>query len=290
MQALVAELAPHIPGCDVALAERAAFLSKADLVTEMVFEFPELQGIMGRYYALHEGAKPEVAGAVAEHYSPQGPNDNCPTSPVSIAVALADKIDSLVGFWAIDEKPTGSKDPFALRRAALGVIRLIVENKLRLNLINSISAAYDLYQGQKTALAQENDMIAGDLLSFFADRLKVHLREQGEEPLQVLERDGQGARLGSAPQLRDPLGELRADLAHALSQIVEAAAQRLLELAQHLGLVSRRFSGAEVGLAPGIFHGALRAGAGAQDRNASRMPRARAPHGERTRRRGDPRC
>ena len=116
------------------LAARAAHLAKADLATEMVGEFPELQGLMGRYYASAQGEEPSVAEAIEEHYKPQGPNDRMPTSPVSIAVALADKLDTLVGFWAIDEKPTGSKDPYALRRAALGVIRIVLENELRLRL------------------------------------------------------------------------------------------------------------------------------------------------------------
>ena len=121
LQVLAAELAVSIPGCDRDLARSAALLAKADLKTGMVGEFPELQGVMGRYYALAEGEKPEIADAVADHYAPAGPNDRCPTKPVSIAVALADRLDTLFWFFAIDEKPTGSKDPFALRRAALGV-------------------------------------------------------------------------------------------------------------------------------------------------------------------------
>ena len=131
---------------------------------------------MGRYYALHEGEKPAVADAIAEHYQPLGPNDRCPTAPVSIAVALADKIDSLVGFFAIDEKPTGSKDPFALRRAALGVIRLIVENKLRLPLVQMFSKANQLFKNQNSTIPS---LKSEDLLDFFADRLKVVLREKG---------------------------------------------------------------------------------------------------------------
>ena len=173
LQKLVGELAPSIPGCDAKHAGQAAMLCKADLVTEMVFEFPELQGIMGRYYALNEGAKSEVAEAIAEHYSPLGPNDDCPTAPNSTAVALADKIDTLTGFWGINEKPTGSKDPFALRRAVLGVSRLIVENNLRLSLTEIFKTSAKLHG--KTLSAFEPD----DLLSFFADRLKVHMREQG---------------------------------------------------------------------------------------------------------------
>ncbi|MAI91462.1 glycine--tRNA ligase subunit beta [Ponticaulis sp.] len=131
--ALARELAPKV-GADPALAERAARLSKSDLVSEMVYEFPELQGVMGRYYALKQGEPEGVANAIRDHYKPQGPADAFPTEPVSIAVALADKLDTLVGFWAIDEKPTGSKDPFALRRAALGVVRTILEKEIRLKL------------------------------------------------------------------------------------------------------------------------------------------------------------
>ncbi|MGD9656229.1 MAG: glycine--tRNA ligase subunit beta, partial [Methylocystis sp.] len=131
--ALAKGLAP-IVGADAFLAERAATLCKADLVSEMVGEFPELQGLMGRYYASAQGEDASVAAAIEEHYKPQGPNDRIPTDPTSIAVALADKLDTLVGFWAIDEKPTGSKDPYALRRAALGVIRIVLENGLRLPL------------------------------------------------------------------------------------------------------------------------------------------------------------
>ena len=158
-------------------SERAARLAKADLSTEMVGEFPELQGIMGRYYALADGEKPEVAEAIASHYAPQGPSDQVPSQPLAICAALADKIDSLVGFFAIDEKPTGSKDPFALRRAALGVIRLVVENNLRLPLFTIFQFAHSLYgQGVLTA---EPKMVANDLLEFFADRLKVHLKEKG---------------------------------------------------------------------------------------------------------------
>ncbi len=127
IEALARELARKV-GADPDLAARAAHLAKADLATEMVGEFPELQGLMGRYYAIAQGEQPSVAEAIEEHYKPQGPNDRIPTSPVSIAVALADKLDTLVGFWAIDEKPTGSKDPYALRRAALGVIRIVIEN------------------------------------------------------------------------------------------------------------------------------------------------------------------
>jgi glycyl-tRNA synthetase beta chain len=141
IKALAHELAPMV-GADPENAARAAHLAKADLATEMVGEFPELQGLMGRYYATAQGEEPSVAEAIEEHYKPQGPNDRIPTSPVSIAAALADKLDTLVGFWAIDEKPTGSKDPYALRRAALGVIRIVIENGLRLPLTGLIDGTY----------------------------------------------------------------------------------------------------------------------------------------------------
>jgi len=184
IEALAVELARHIDGADRDHVARAARLAKADLVTEMVGEFPELQGVMGRYYALEDGEHAAVADAVRDHYAPQGPTDACPSKPVSVAVALADKIDTLVGFWAIDEKPTGSKDPYALRRAALGVIRLVVENGLRLNLLPVFAEAAGqhflgaLKSGQG-ATPSDIDSLGIDLLSFFADRLKVHLRGQG---------------------------------------------------------------------------------------------------------------
>ena len=168
-------------GADADFAERASRLAKADLTTEMVIEFPSLQGGMGRYYALADGEPAEVAEAMADHYAPQGPADRCPSAPVSVAVALADKIDTLVGFWMIAQKPTGSKDPFALRRATLGVIRLIVENEHRIPLIKTFTAAYNIfdvaYNGE--CAVQSADGLVKDLLDFFADRLKVHLRDKG---------------------------------------------------------------------------------------------------------------
>jgi len=173
VQALATSLARQIPGADVDRVRSAARLAKADLTSGMVGEFPELQGVMGRYYALADGENPEVAEAIAEHYAPLGPNDRCPGAPVSVAVALADKIDTLVGFWAIGEPPTGSRDPYALRRAALGVIRLIVENRLRLPLTPVIDTTCDLYRELAVPA------ITGALLEFFADRLKVALKDQG---------------------------------------------------------------------------------------------------------------
>jgi glycyl-tRNA synthetase beta chain len=236
---LATELAP-IVGADPVLAARAAKLAKADLQTEVVGEFPELQGVMGRIYAGLQGEPESVAAALEEHYKPQGPSDAVPSDPVSIAVALADKLDTLAGFWAIDEKPTGSKDPYALRRAALGVIRILVENGLQLDLGEIVSAAYEnlrkqfsnksnyfnyheviqnkvvssarslnweadidikfnriqcwndpraaeLYAGSENQIPIENlvgafalpKYLVPDLLSFFHDRLKVYLRDQG---------------------------------------------------------------------------------------------------------------
>ncbi|WP_377507109.1 glycine--tRNA ligase subunit beta [Octadecabacter sp. R77987] len=231
--ALVKDIAPLV-GADAALAEQAARVAKADLSSEMVYEFPELQGLMGRYYSAEAGFDPAVAAACEEHYSPLGPTDDVPTAPVSVAVALADKIDLLTGFWTIDEKPTGSKDPFALRRAALGVIRLVLENGKRLSTkltiekglakqhwLEALSGAHanienevariqekladsnyvgSLLGGLRDDLEQELPVIAeaeakarneleryveylkdapADLLSFFHDRLKVFLRDEG---------------------------------------------------------------------------------------------------------------
>ena len=177
--ALAGHLAPVV-GADVAKAERAALLCKADLLTEVVGEFPELQGLMGRYYAQAQGEDDAVAHAIEDHYRPKGPDDLVPSDPVSVAVALADKIDMLVGFWAIDEKPTGSKDPYALRRAALGVIRIVLDNKLRMPLLPVVGKAIDELHSTGTPSALfDVYRLPTDLLSFFADRLKVQLREQG---------------------------------------------------------------------------------------------------------------
>jgi glycyl-tRNA synthetase beta chain len=235
---LAEELAPMVArgisptmGEITQLARRAAVLAKADLTTEVVGEFPELQGLIGRKYALLQGEHPSVAAAIEEHYKPQGPSDSVPTDPVSIAVALADKLDTLVGFWAIDEKPTGSKDPYALRRAALGVIRILIENNIQLihvdqGVSHSLGAVFSdsvgeflaaeyirekretldlvrrlelekvLGRGISASLIQHyfgpeaeaafiehsvprTQSIVADLLSFFHDRLKVYLRDQG---------------------------------------------------------------------------------------------------------------
>ncbi|MDF2995398.1 MAG: glycine--tRNA ligase subunit beta [Xanthobacteraceae bacterium] len=231
---LARELAPVV-GADPDLAEKAARLAKADLLTEVVGEFPEVQGLMGKYYARLEGLPEEIAAASEEHYKPQGPSDRVPTAPVSVAVALADKIDTLVGFWAIDEKPTGSKDPYALRRAALGVVRIVLENGVRLKLgvstlsstrvilrllaertlvemreneaklksefevARSLPFAMGIQRGaeaeglwlyhqrladefestRESWVSEREPKLVLELLTFFADRLKVHLREQG---------------------------------------------------------------------------------------------------------------
>jgi glycyl-tRNA synthetase beta chain len=166
IMALSGELAV-ITGADKAAAMRAAELAKADLVSDMVGEFPALQGIMGGYYARQQGEDTEVAEAIATHYQPQGPSDSVPNAPVSVVVAIADKLNTLADFWAIDEKPTGSKDPYALRRAALGVVRLVLENNLRLPL-KQILVKHGL-----------DETTANDLLEFFADRLRVYLRDLG---------------------------------------------------------------------------------------------------------------
>lgn len=238
--ALAAEIAPAV-GADPEAARKAAMICKADLSSEMVYEFPELQGIMGRYYAEAAGLPAEIAGACEGHYAPLGPSDDVPTDPVSVAVALADKIDVLTGFWAIDEKPTGSKDPFALRRAALGVIRTVLEHSTRLGLLNLFGSCHQVYLdafNKRRALCfrsstgsfrsypmslqtkepaetaafwwvnlkalkmtsdemldqigigdifdeasftrfLEKEDVAGPLVTFIADRLKVYLRDQG---------------------------------------------------------------------------------------------------------------
>jgi glycyl-tRNA synthetase beta chain len=189
---LARQIAPFV-GADPERAERGAWLAKADLVSEMVGEFPELQGLMGRYYAAAQGEDPSVAAAIEDHYKPLGPSDRVPTDPVSIAVALADKLDTLVGFWAIDEKPTGSKDPYALRRAALGVIRIVLDNNLRIHFGSRLSehflASANAFASSLVFEAEEGlasdapkaaaGQLAESILAFFADRLKVQLREQG---------------------------------------------------------------------------------------------------------------
>ena len=179
IERLAAALAPLV-GADAKKAKRAAQLCKADLLTEIVGEFPELQGTIGKYYAQEQGEDEAVAHAIEDHYRPKGPDDLVPSDPVSIAVALADKFDTLVGFWAVDEKPTGSKDPYALRRAALGIIRLVLDNKIRLPLIETTkSAAAGLVKPSIRDAAVNQKQLPVDLLGFFADRLKVQLREQG---------------------------------------------------------------------------------------------------------------
>ena len=175
MEALAGELAPMV-GADAEEARAAARFAKADLSSEMVYEFPELQGLMGSYYAKAAGKSDAIAAAAQDHYAPLGPSDDVPTAPVSIAVALAEKIDKLTGFWAIDEKPTGSKDPFALRRAALGVIRILVENDVSMKLRDTILEHLSQAPVPAAGSAEET---AENLLSFLHDRLKVYLKDQG---------------------------------------------------------------------------------------------------------------
>ena len=220
ISALARDIASSV-GADEDDAEKSAKLAKADLSSEMVYEFPELQGLMGRYYAKAAGLSDEIAAVAEEHYAPLGPSDNVPSAPLSVIVALADKIDTLTGFWAVSEKPTGSKDPFALRRAALGVIRLVRENNLSLRLERFVSlqllrhkigilgssnsddadilrqvlaemgthsafeAAYRVIAGKEDGsavfkqLGQDLPDTLSDLMSFFHDRLKVHLKDEG---------------------------------------------------------------------------------------------------------------
>ncbi|HTV34263.1 MAG TPA: glycine--tRNA ligase subunit beta [Methylocella sp.] len=188
----IARLAGRIArliGAPEALTERAGLLAKTDLTSEMVGEFPELQGVMGYYYALAQGQEPSIAEAIRDHYKPQGPSDRVPSALVSVCVALADKIDTLAGFFAIDEKPTGSKDPYALRRAALGIIALVLENRLRLSLKTLSEAFAEIFSAEARRGAEVAsgtsppleglDALFPLLMSFFMERLKVYLRERG---------------------------------------------------------------------------------------------------------------
>ena len=265
--ALARELAPHV-GADPDLAEQAARAAKADLASQMVYEFPELQGVMGRYYAEAAGLPPQVAAVAEAHYRPLGPSDEVPSEPVSVAVALADKLDMLTGFWAIDEKPTGSKDPFALRRAALGVVRILLELNIRLSLKKpmrnsltrhllplvdiqkalgesvssererleidaaeqpeTLQKAHSLYGRMKnfeekaperlevgriaTACLEQVERASAELLAFFADRLKVHLRGEGvrHDVIDACFRAGAGGEALAAPALSRGLSDAAA--------------------------------------------------------------------------------
>ncbi|MEW6389474.1 MAG: glycine--tRNA ligase subunit beta [Pseudomonadota bacterium] len=181
--ALAGEIAPLV-GADVAKAKEAARLAKADLASGMVGEFPELQGLMGGYYAREAGLDPEIAAAIQDHYKPQGPSDAVPTAPLAVAVALADKLDTLVGFFKINEKPTGSKDPYALRRAALGVIRIILDNGLAVPLNTTLTKALRqssfIHDEVADGFIGAGSEVVPDIVAFFADRLKVTLRDQGK--------------------------------------------------------------------------------------------------------------
>jgi glycyl-tRNA synthetase beta chain len=222
MERIAEFLVPYVSGADPLGSHRAVRLAKADLSTGMVGEFPELQGTMGRYYALHDGEHPAVAEAIAEHYRPLGPNDACPSAPESVVAALADKIDSLVAFFAIGEKPTGSRDPFALRRASLGVIRLILENNLRLPLAAAFRCAH-------SCLGPGFTDPTGELLDFIAERLRVHLREQGI-----------GHDLIAA--VFAPLGEREDDIVRLLSRVAALRAFLVSEDGANLLTAYRRAS------------------------------------------------
>ncbi|MBB3563133.1 glycyl-tRNA synthetase beta chain [Rhizobium sp. BK512] len=179
IRAMAAKIAMPV-GADYKVVDRAAVLCKADLRTEAVGEFPELQGVMGRKYAALQGEDVSVSTAIEDHYKPQGPSDRVPDDKVAITVALADKLDTLIGFWAIDEKPTGSKDPFALRRAALGIIRILLEKRARVTLLPRITSHMQRIDMDIGANIATDDLSRQfDLLSFFHDRLKVYLRDQG---------------------------------------------------------------------------------------------------------------
>ncbi|MEO1014139.1 MAG: glycine--tRNA ligase subunit beta [Pseudomonadota bacterium] len=197
--ALAREIAPLV-GADPDAAARAAELAKADLVTGMVYEFPELQGLMGRYYALAQGESSEIADAIRDHYKPAGQDDDVPIAPVSVAVALADKIDTLTAFWSIDKKPTGSSDPFALRRAALGVIAIVLRNGLRLDLARVITGNFDRLADVHEQSLGDDLRDASNLIQFFHERLVVHFREGGSRHDHV------------AAVLADPQGQLHDDL------------------------------------------------------------------------------
>jgi glycyl-tRNA synthetase beta chain len=177
MEQIAQELALRLE-FDVERARRAARLAKADLSTGMVGEFPELQGVMGRYYAQYDGEDWRVATAIAEHYKPLGPNDSCPTEPEGVVVALADKIDTLATFFSIGERPKGSGDPFALRRAALGVIRIILENNLTLHLTDVLGRGVEIYASQAKSSVPVGEIVQS-LMYFFGDRVTIHLRQQG---------------------------------------------------------------------------------------------------------------
>jgi glycyl-tRNA synthetase beta chain len=236
----IAELAgflvDFVPGADATRAVRTARLAKADLSSAMIGEFPELQGIMGRYYALNDGAPLEVADAIADHYKPVGPSDDCPNAPDSIAVALADKIDSLVGFFgAANERPTGSRDPFALRRAAQGVIRLVLENCIRLPLAKAFRRSFEIWQSGRypQLIAAGSSRFTGvgpfgiveptdELLGFIAERLKIHLR-------------GEGLGYAIAPNgVRIAVVNIRHDLIAAVFALAEDDLVRLLARAAEL--------------------------------------------------------
>jgi glycyl-tRNA synthetase beta chain len=220
--------AASIKGVEIADAERAAELAKADLVSQMVGEFPELQGTMGAYYARHDKEREVVSQAIAEHYQPHGPSDACPSAPTSIAVALADKLDTLVGFWLIDEKPSGSKDPFALRRAALGILRLIRENGLRLSLNAGIEAARAAYTSMSD---RPVTAVTAELRRFFYQRLAVMLRQEGVQP-DIVQAVLQGSEESDMQQLAIKAQALQTFMQSAQSEALLASYRRTRNILQ----------------------------------------------------------
>ncbi len=204
--ALARELAP-VTGADADQAEKAARLAKADLSSEMVYEFPELQGLMGRYYIEAAGEDAAVAAVAQEHYSPLGPSDDVPTAPLSVTVALADKLDTLTGFWAIDEKPTGSKDPFALRRAALGVIRLVLENQISIDLIDTVN--WKIWNELSSFDNLHNSIVA-------LGPVRAGTAEDGEEYIDILGRDYRHIR---SPESLDEISLVGAEVEFGLLDV-----------------------------------------------------------------------
>jgi glycyl-tRNA synthetase beta chain len=223
-------------GADVLQTERAAELAKADLLTGMVGEFPELQGVMGRYYALHDGEPKAVADAIAQHYCPRFAGDRLPEGPIACAVALADKLDAIAGLFSIGQHPTGEKDPFGLRRAALGVVRILVENKLRLSLKELIHAAFEPFPTKPHT----------DLRDFIFDRFTGYLKEQGYSTLQVdAVLSKQPVNLGIVPQ------QLEAVKAFQLlpeAESLAAANKRVANILKQAEAKGEKLDGVEAGM------------------------------------------
>ncbi len=227
LRALAARIAPLV-GADPASADRAAMLAKADLVTDMVGEFPELQGTMGRYYAQHDGEAPMVADAIAEHYWPRFAGDMLPAGPVAQAVALADKLESLAGLFGIGHAPTGDKDPFGLRRAALGVIRILVERRIATSLRQLVALAFDAFAAIPAATRADDALAA-----FVFERMRGYLREQGYTAQQVAAvMDAHPDVIADLPQR---LAAVRAFEASPAAQALAAANKRIVNILRKAG-------------------------------------------------------